>query len=227
MKTRRDPVPSFLIKLNFTKMINIDDLKYFLGINDSAHDNFLRKIIDMSTSRINNLCRRRMNYSRIYDILSGKNDTIVYLSNYPVEKVESIMYRDETGTFSNDLFGGKPINDNIFIEQETGKLILLNGFVLPAGNSNVRIKYFAGYIENASDPVNELPPDLKYAAMLMSAETFLKSFRSNSDEFYSRRIGLGRLDVHRKDDSSDTTYSFTYKDENYDDIINKYISNKI
>ncbi len=208
-------------------MINIDDLKYFLGIGDSVHDDFLRKIIDMSTARINNYCRRRMNYSRIYEIVSGKNETIIHLSNYPVEKVESIMYRGDTGAFSNDLFGGKPVNDNLFVEQETGKIILLNGFTLPAGNSNVRIKYYAGYIENAADPVNELPPDLKYAAMLMSAETFLKSFRSNSDEFYSKRTGLSGLDVRRKDDSSEITYSFTYSDENYEKIIDKYISNKI
>lgn len=208
-------------------MINIDDLKYFLGIADSVHDNFLRKIIDMSTARINNYCRRRMNYSRIYEIISGRNETIHHLSNYPVEKVESVMYRDDTGAFTNDLFGGKPVSENLFVEQETGKIILLNGFVFPAGNSNIRIKYFAGYIENAADPVNELPADLKYAAMMMSADTFLKSFRTNSDEFYSRRIGLGRLDVHRKDDSTETTYSFTYRDENYENIIDKYISNKI
>ncbi|MCE1164986.1 MAG: phage head-tail connector protein [Bacteroidetes bacterium] len=208
-------------------MISIDDLKYFLGINDASQDNFLRKIIDMSTARINNMCRRRMNYSRIYEIISGRNEQIIHLANYPVDKVESVMYREETGTFSKDLFGGKPLSDNLFLEQETGKVILLNGFMLPAGNSNIRIKYFAGYIENAEDPVNELPADLKYAAMLMSAETFLKSFRKAGDEFFTKRIGLSKLDIHRKEESIETIYSFTYRDEDYRSIIEKYISDKI
>ncbi len=219
--------PSFLKNLILTEMINLDDLKYFLGITTGTHDNFLRKIIDMSTARINNLCRRKMNYARIYEIVSGRSEQIINLSNYPVEKVESIMYRDETGTFSKDLFDGKPIEDNLFVEQETGKIILLNGFLLPAGNSNVRIKYYSGYIENASDPINELPADLKYAGMLMSAETFLKSFQAGADDAYSRRTGLERLDVHRKDDTTETDYTFVYRDEDYDKIIEKYISNKI
>jgi uncharacterized phiE125 gp8 family phage protein len=208
-------------------MINIDDLKYFLRIKDTSQDDFLRKIIDMTTARINNLCKRKLNYSRIYEISNGKNENIIRLSNYPVEKVDSIMVREETGTFSNDLFGGKPVEENLFCEQECGKIILLNGFSLPAGISNIRIKYFAGYIENAADPINELPPDLKWVAMMMSAESFLKSFQYNGDENLSRRIGLERMDILRKDSGNETKYSFTYKDENYDSILEKYLSVKI
>ncbi|MDD5360915.1 MAG: phage head-tail connector protein [Ignavibacteria bacterium] len=208
-------------------MINIDDLKYFLRIKDTSQDNFLRKIIDMTTARINNLCKRKLSYSRIYEILSGKNENIIRLSNYPVEKVDSVMVREETGTFSADLFGGKPVEENLFCEQDSGKIILLNGFTLPAGNSNIRIKYFAGYIENANDPINELPPDLKWVALMMSAESFLKSFQYCGDENLTRRIGLERMDILKKDSGSETKYSFTYKDENYDSILEKYLSVKI
>jgi hypothetical protein len=98
-------------------------------------------------------------------------------------------------------------------------LILLNGFLLPPGESNVRIKYFAGYTQNAPDPVNELPNDLKWIALLMTAESFLKSFQPGSDGNFTKRTGLSRLDAENADN---TRYSFIYKDEDFETILNKY-----
>jgi hypothetical protein len=200
-------------------MITLDEIKYFLNITSTAHDEFLLSLIDMTTARINNLCGRNTNYSSNYDIRSGNGDTVFALKNYPVEKIESILIRENTGSFDKDLFGGEPPEDNIFLEKETGKVILLNGFMLPAGESNVRIKYFAGYTQNAPDPVNELPNDLKWIALLMTAESFLKSFQPGSDGTFTKRAGLSRLDIENTDN---TRYSFIYKDEDFETILWKY-----
>jgi hypothetical protein len=200
-------------------MITIDEIKYFLNITSTAHDTFLLSLIDMTTARINNLCGRNINYARNYDIRSGNGETVFALKNSPVEKIESILVRENTGSFDKDLFGGEPVEDNIFLEQETGKVILLNGFILPPGESNVRIKYFAGYTQNAPDPVNELPNDLKWIALIMTAESFLKSFQPGSDGNFTKRTGLSRLDIENSDN---TRYSFIYKDEDFETILWKY-----
>lgn len=208
-------------------MISLNDIKYFLNINTNADDEFLMKLIDMTTAKINNYCGRKVSYSRIYEILDGKNQNVIFLKNYPVEKVESIFFRKGSGAFDYDLFSGSTIEENLYCEQESGKVLLLNGYELPQGNSNIRIKYFAGYIEDAEDPVNELPLDLKWVAMMMTAEAYLKSFRANIDEKFTKRIGLDKLDIVEKKDGLETRYSLTFKEEDYSNIISKYLSRKL
>lgn len=202
-------------------MITLDEIKNFLDITSPEHDVLLMSLIEMTTARINNLCGRNLNYSRNQDIRSGKGESVFALKNYPVEKIESVYIRENSGAFEKDLFGGSPPDNNIFLEKETGKAILLNGFALPEGESNVRIKYFAGYAQNAPDPVNELPGDLKWAALIITAESFLKSFRQLCNGHFTKRTGLAKMNV---EDSDNTKYSFTYKDEDVDRIIRKYRS---
>lgn len=208
-------------------MTTLEDVKYFLNITDNSQDDFLRKLIDMTTAKINNLCKRNISYSRLYEVISGEGDDVIWLKNYPVEKVEYIRYREDSGNFDNDLFGGKPIDENVYLDQLSGKLILLNGYALPNGNSNVKIKYFAGYAESAPDPVNELPLDLKWASLMMTSESYLKSFQSSGTENFSKRLGLERFDTLIKKDGSETKYSFTFRDEDYTSILSKYYSIKI
>ncbi len=208
-------------------MVTIDDVKYFLNITDNSQDDFLRKLIDMTTAKINNLCKRNVSYARIYEVIDGEGDNVIWLKNYPVEKVEYIKYRTDSGNFDNDLFGGEPIEDNVYLDQASGKVILLNGIQLPYGSSNVKIKYYAGYVESAPDPVNELPLDLKWVALMMTAESYLKSFQSSGNENFTKRLGLERFDKLIKSEGNETKYSFIFRDEDYDSILSKYYTIKI
>lgn len=208
-------------------MVTIDDVKYFLNITDNNQDDFLRKLIDMTTAKINNLCKRNVSYARIYEVIDGEGDNVIWLKNYPVEKVEYIKYRTDSGNFDNDLFGGEPIEDNVYLDQISGKVILLNGIQLPYGSSNVKIKYYAGYVESAPDPVNELPLDLKWVALMMTAESYLKSFQSSGNENFTKRLGLERFDKLIKSEGNETKYSFIFRDEDYDSILSKYYTIKI
>ena len=208
-------------------MVTIDDVKYFLNITDNNQDDFLRKLIDMTTAKINNLCKRNVSYARIYEVIDGEGDNVIWLKNYPVEKVEYIKYRTDSGNFDNDLFGGEPIEDNVYLDQTSGKVILLNGIQLPYGSSNVKIKYYAGYVESAPDPVNELPLDLKWVALMMTAESYLKSFQSSGNENFTKRLGLERFDKLIKSEGNETKYSFIFRDEDYDSILSKYYTIKI
>jgi hypothetical protein len=207
-------------------MISLDDLKYYLNISDSSQDEFLLKIIDMAVDRINNLCRRNLNYGIRYDIIDGNGQNILWIKNYPVEQITSIKYRKETGSFDNELFENGSISENIFLDKLTGKIILLNSYVLPIGDSNIQIKYYSGYLDNAPDPANETPKDLKSIAVMMSAELFLKSFQNVGEET-TKRLGLLEFDHVLKSEGNESRRSFTYKDEDYDILLQKYKSLKV
>jgi hypothetical protein len=207
-------------------MINIDDLKYYLNISDNSQDEFLLKLIDMAVERINNLCRRNINYGVRFDVIDGNGQNMIWLKDFPVDKITDMKYRKETGSFDHNLFDDGNINNNIYLEKATGKLILLNNFILPVGVSNVQIKYYSGYMDNSIDPVNETPKDLKSIALLMSAELFLKSFQ-NANEECSRRLGLLHFEHLLKGNDNESRRSFTYKDEDYENLLQKYKSLKV
>ena len=207
-------------------MISLDDLKYYLNISDNSQDDFLLKIIDMAVDRINNLCRRNLNYGTRFDILDGNKQNLLWLKDFPVEKIESIKYRTEIGSFDHDLFEAGSISGNTYLDNLSGKLILLNSYSLPEGNSNIQIKYLAGFMDNAPDPANETPKDIKSIALMMSAELFLKSFQ-NAGEEITNRLGLLHFEHLIKDDSSESRRNFTYKDEDYDLLLDKYKSLRV
>lgn len=208
-------------------MINLNDLKTFLRISDNTLDGFLLGIIDMSVGRINNICRRNINYGSRDDIIDGKEQDIIWLKDYPVEKVTAIKYRIENSGFIYDLFEGSNIQANIYLENRSGKLILLNGYRLPVGSSNVKISYFAGYMENAPVPDCEIPADLKYICLLMSAQTFLKSFQNAEDDF-KRRVGLEAYEKYVKEaTATETKISLKYTEEDFDELLDRYKSLRI
>jgi hypothetical protein len=207
-------------------MVNLQELKYFLNITDNSQDEFLLSVIDMSIACINNLCRRTINYGVQYDIDDGNGQNLIWLNNYPVEKIVWIKFRKETGSFDYDLFNGSPIENNIYLDKVSGKLILLNNYILPEGISNIQIKYFSGYTDEAPDPVNETPQDLKSIALMMSAEIFLKSFQDAGGE-YSKRLGIERFDHIQKDGTSETSRSITFKNEDYSKLLEKYKSLRV
>lgn len=207
-------------------MISLDDIKYYLNISDNSQDDFLLKIIDMAVERINNLCRRNLNYGIRFDILDGNGQNLLWLKDFPVENITSIKYRTETGSFDHNLFTSGSISENTYLDKYTGKLILLNSYSLPSGNSNIQIRYLAGFMDNAPEPANETPKDLKSIALMMSAELFLKSFQNVGEEI-TKRLGLLRFDHLLKDDNIESRRNFTYKDEEYDILLDKYKSLRV
>jgi hypothetical protein len=207
-------------------MISLDELKYYLNIADNTQDEFLLKIIDMAIERINNLCRRNINYGTRYDIIDGNGENLLWIKDFPVERITSMKYRKETGSFDNDLFPDGNIADNTYLDKLTGKLILLNSYSLPTGVSNIQIKYLAGYLDNAPDPANETPKDLKSIALMMSAELFLKSFQNVGEEV-TKRLGLIHFEHLLKGDGNESRRTFNYKDEDYDILLEKYKSLRV
>lgn len=120
--------------------------------------------------------------------------------------------------FNKDLFNNQPVVDNIYLDDETGRILLLKGKKLPNGISNIEIKYFAGYTVNSPKPICETPSDLKSVCLMASAEFFLKSFK-----------GEGRLGLKEKKESIPglRSYEYVYLNEDYTIILNRYKESRI
>jgi len=202
-------------------MITLTELKEYLYIQDNTNDEFLLKLIDMSTARINNLCGRELNFGARTDILDGNSESMICIHSYPVQELLHIKYRETKQGFTHDLFEGGSISDNTYLVRKTGKLILLNGFKLPEGISNIEIKYYAGYYDESPIPECETPKDIKSVCLMMSAELFLKSFRSFDNE-YGSRLGLERSEHTTLEGANSLRRAFTYKDEDFMPILKKY-----
>ena len=218
-------------------MVLIEDVKEYLAIQSNEFDVILTKLKDQSVARINNIVCRDLNYGARYDVLNGNNETVIFLKNYPAENIEHIKYRETNSGFDYNLFGNGTIEDNLILINKTGKVILLNGYTLPAGESNVEIKYFAGYAdeleENAEPPEGypessdcQVPPDLKNVCLMMTAELFLKSY-CNIDGQFSKRLGLEGYEHSLSDTENTSRVVFRYKDEEYEQLLKKYRSERV
>ncbi len=202
-------------------MIELQELKEYLNISDTIHDPFLMKCIEFTTQKMMAYCRRDLVYGVKYDVISGNNQDIINLKVYPVDKVIYIHYRDEWtmppggghNQFNKDLFNNKPVEDNIYLDENTGRVVLLKGYTLPIGTSNVEIKYLAGYSVNSPNPVCETPLDLKSVCLMSATEFFLKSFK-----------GDGRIGLREKTEGITglRNNEWIYKEEDYSVILNRY-----
>ncbi len=208
-------------------MTDLKDLKEYLKITGSELDEFLQKTIEFTSEKMSAYCRRNLRYGSRYKVISGDCGNETSLDAVPIDYIEYIKYRDENNIpsgggheqFSIDLFGGESPAGNIWYDEQTGRLILLKGLTFPEGNSNIEIKYFAGYTVSAPNPVNETPEDLKSVCLMASAEFYLKSFQ-----------GEGRIGLHsraKEELESKLKQVDVFKDENYNIILDRYRKIKI
>jgi len=207
-------------------MIQLQDLKTYLKIEDNTQDAFLQECIEYTIEKMSAYCRRDLRYGAKYDVISGNYSSVVNLKVYPVDYVSYIKYRDE-GTmppggghilFNIDLFSGEPVEDNIYLDNENGDIVLLKGFILPKGICNVEIKYTAGYTVSSPNPFCETPSDLKSVCLMASAEFFLKSYQGDS------RIGIKSRNDKFQDE---TDRQRVFADEDYSVILNRYKESRI
>lgn len=207
-------------------MIELNDLKTYLKITDNALDTFLQECIEYTIEKMSAYCRRDLRYGAKYDVISGNLNAEINLKVYPVDSVTYIKYRDEStmppggghNQFNTDLFNGEAVEDNIYLDNENGDILLLKGFILPNGISNVEIKYYAGYTVSAPNSVCETPKDLKSVCLMASAEFFLKSIPGDA------RLGI----KSRSDNLQDgTKRQRVFIDEDYSIILNRYKESRI
>ena len=206
-------------------MISIDDIKEFLNlpVEETTYDVFLTKMRDQSIGRINNYCRREINYGARIETIDGKGEDIFLLKNYPLDSVDYIKYRESNSGFDHELCD--PATDIIPVNK-IGKIILLNGITLTEGKSNIQIKYFAGYSDDAEASECQIPQDLKYACLIMTVESFLKSFQAFDNQLGSR-FGMARFTHSLSDGTNDSRIDYLFKEENYYDILKRYRSTRI
>ncbi len=213
-------------------MTTIEEVKQFLNIVINDQDVFIGSLIPIALSRMNNICHRNLTYNNRTDIIDGKEQTVLFLKNYPVNEIDSINFRENTDGFVHSVFQDKALIDNVYLIKKSGKVVLLNDFYLPAGISNIEINYSAGYTPDPPIQECEIPADLRSVCLMMTVELFLKSYQTGgTDEDdrgeTGRRFGLGRMEHTRDDGTVTERRVYIYKEEEYERILRKYKGVKI
>ncbi|MBM4159257.1 MAG: phage gp6-like head-tail connector protein [Ignavibacteria bacterium] len=182
-------------------MITRDELKSYLQKDEyfpRATDELLQDCINYAVSKIENYCKRKLLYQTNEEIISGNGGNTHMLNNYPVYAINRIYYRDRNSNFIYDLFKGEPPGNNIILEQETGRIIVIHGFVFIQGINNIQINYDSGYKINEPTGTFCIPKDMKGVCYEMAADFFLKSWqgekRIGADRYY-RNPAEGTLDT--------------------------------
>lgn len=205
-------------------MVSIDDIKEFLNLQSPDCDVFLTKMRDQSIAKINNYCRRQLNFGSCYDYISGNYEQTFLLLNYPVDSIVHIKYRKESTGYDYDVVAS-PISDLILINR-IGKIILKGTTALPVGDTNIEIKYYAGYSDDAETAYCQVPQDLKHACLLMTVDSFLKSYK-DIDNQKGSRFGMEHF-IHTVSDSINSSrVDLKYKQDDYLQILKRYCATRI
>jgi hypothetical protein len=114
-------------------LVSLDDVKTYLGINDSTYDDFLTQQIGVVSEAIEGYCGRKFeqsSYTQTFyrdDYELNKNEILLY--HYPVISVTSVKDGDETIT-------------DYRLHYPTGHLYRKNGLFY---SETVEVEYSAGY----------------------------------------------------------------------------------
>lgn len=140
-------------------LTTLDELKEMLKITNDAQDNFLERLINRSTSRMEGRTARKLKKrTGIVETQDGNGTSILRLNEWPIHGAIDLRVD------SDRAFGTDTIVDptTYIVNQDNGIVKLVSVIidrytVFPLDRGNVRATYDGGY-----DPV---PDDLNYACL--------------------------------------------------------------
>lgn len=230
-------------------MLTLKKLKQFLNIPDSKteKDEILLLCINSAIDEANNITNRILNYAGHNEIRDGFSNDIMYLENYPIEKVSGM--EELVGSEWVDILS--IIDDTtLYINCDEGYVRLLGGLVFTQGKRNIRIKYTAGFVSgdpwqpahvyNAGDYAVynwklykcktshtsgtdfeivywELATERQCPKDLEKAITYIAA-----DHYLKSLAGESRFNVSSETIGSSSSESRTYKDIDVTKILNSY-----
>lgn len=183
-------------------IISLADLKVYLELSSSAHDEMLKTFINAVTEYVESYLGRRIKYTTYTNqLVSGKNESTIYLT-FPIDSAQTFTLEKNNGTQSSPNWDEIDA-DNYEVDYASGMCRLIEGSTFVKGFSNYRVSYKAGY--------NTVPDDIEYAAVRLIkkawdrknggdgiAEQELGSYRVvfNSEVFANKEI-KSILDAHK------------------------------
>ncbi len=147
-------------------MINVQDVKDFLGITVTTDDDKIMPLCQAAQEEAESYCDRKFDGASRVEYHDGEGISFLQLKNYPIKAITSI-YDDLDREFNaEDLIAA---TDYTFVP-EIGVVELI-GLVFGNGVRNIKITYEAGYGGTGYDPV---PYDLKQALIQLTAAMYLE-----------------------------------------------------
>jgi uncharacterized phiE125 gp8 family phage protein len=145
-------------------ILNVDDVKQFLGITITTDDDLLLELTRAVIKQTENKCNRTFEADEYTEYYDGKYSSELQLNVYPVSALTSVhddvdrVYGSDTLIDSSDLV----------LYGEEG-IIYYDGDVFSDGRKNVKVVYTAGYT------VNTIPPDLKQGLIELIGASYIEA----------------------------------------------------
>lgn len=155
-------------------LINIQDLRDYLQLEDTSEDMLLSDIIKASSTAIEKYCNRTFIKKEHSELLEGTN--YLYPANTPVESVISVLKFETLEEVQANIF-----KDTIILPRNS--YVTLSGAVL---NGNVEEKYIVNYVGG----YNVVPNDIKQIVLEMSAIRYKKNREETLDIKSRNEAGL-------------------------------------
>lgn len=187
-------------------MITLTELKTYLNITDSNKDSLLQSCIDASVKEIEDYCNRKLSSGTYTEYLNGNGRTEIYLRNYPINEVTSILYYTDYDGYDDIFITGDTPENSVLIIEQTNCIKLLKCYYFFKGCKNIKITYTAGF------DTDDAPEDIKSVLLELS-----------SIKYYNSPVsGHARLGKASDNVNSATGESTTFKDPDWKTVLNKY-----
>lgn len=148
-------------------------VKTYLGITDSASDDFIDTLINYVTDFVEGYCggRRFLRSTISNEVHDTNNVHNIFLKNYPVISLTTVEYR--SGTFSSPTWNTYNA-DGYLLYGDEGYIYFAG--MLPVVKQGIRVTYVAGYLIDWNNETNSslhtLPLDLTAVATELVARLY-------------------------------------------------------
>lgn len=141
-----------------TDLCSRTNLKSYLGLTGTGHDDTLDMLIDAASEAIESYCRRSFGVTAHVEYHDGGHDRIV-LRHRPVTALTG-LWDDLAREFSDS---SEITSDDYVLDSDLG-ILHLDAGTFAEGIRNVKVSYSAGY--------STIPDDLSQACILLAAAWF-------------------------------------------------------
>lgn len=166
-------------------LISLAELKEFLKITTTNQNAILQTLIHDVSAWVQTYLSRNLVSEDYVEYYSGDDSIDLQLRNYPLTNLDSV-YVDANRDFASD-----SLIDSSDLIQKKSKGIL-QAFNLfgnwPAGQSNIKVSYTAGYTVGSDSSAGTMPHDIRLAVKRIIDKQFRIGYTHNKLDYQSEAI---------------------------------------
>ena len=150
-------------------LINVQDIKDFLGITVTTDDNILMPLCQAAQDAADGYVDYQLEGSTIIEYLDGDGTDIIQLRNIPIKSITSI-YDDIDLLYGSDTLIA---STDYTYNPKTGLLHLI-GLCFSSMVNNVKVTYLSGYNGLGQTVYTNLPYELRQALVYLTSAMYLE-----------------------------------------------------